>query len=84
MWDELREAIATMFLVMLSWLLQKAVHKCSVSTGSSLQRFRRIRQQIPLVRYVDMRYVDLVDKPMAMVRYFDDAIFVVTDASFHG
>ena len=36
-----------------------------------------------MVRYVD-DVIFLVNKPMTMVRYFNDAIFVDTDASFHG
>ncbi len=83
-WDDLREAIDMMFLVLLSWLLQKAVGKLSISTGSSLPRFRKIRGQIPIVRYAD-DVIFMVNKSMIverMVRYMNDAIFATTDATW--
>ncbi len=77
----MRKAIDMMFFVLPSSLLQKAVGKLSISTGSSLPRFRKIRGQIPLVRYVD-DVIFLVNKPMRMMRYMNDAIFVTTDATW--
>ena len=81
-WDDVREAIDMMFLVLLSWLLQKAVGKLSISTGSSLPRFRKIRGQIPIVRYAD-GVIFMVNNSMIverMVRYMNDAIFATADA----
>ena len=81
-WDDVREAIDMMFLVLLSWLLQKTVGKLNISTGSSLPRLPKIRGLTPIVRYADdVTYVTrdfVVNKSMFVeraVRVMNDVIF---------
>ena len=83
-WDDVQEVIDMMFFVLLSWLLQKAVGKLTISTGSSLARLPNMRGLTPIVQYEETTYATrnfVVDKP-PWPMYVERAVRVMNDLVF--
>ena len=86
-WDDVQEVIDMMFFVLLSWLLQKAVGKLTISRGSSLARLSKnalMHGLIPIVQYEEVTYATrtfVVDKP-PWPMYVERAVRVMNDLVF--
>ena len=86
-WDDVQEVIDMMFFVLLSWLLQKAVGKLTISRGSSVARLSKnalMHGLTPIVQYEEVTYATptfVVDKP-PWPMYVERAVRVMNDLVF--